>query len=33
MVLVDFVTKMADLIGLGTNATEKDNADTFLKKV
>jgi len=33
MVVVDHFTKMAHFIGLGTNATAKDVADTFLKEV
>jgi len=33
MVVVDRFTKIAHLIGLGTNATAKDVADTFLKEV
>jgi len=33
MVVVDRFTKMAHFIGLVTNATAKDVADTFLKEV
>jgi len=33
MVVVDRFTKMAHFIGLPTNATAKDVADTFLKEV
>jgi len=33
MVVVESVTKMAHFIGLATNATGKDVADTFLKEV
>jgi len=33
MVVVDRFTKMAHFIGLATNATAKDLADTFLKEV
>jgi len=33
MVVVDRFTKMADSIGLATNATAMDVADTFLKEV
>ena len=33
MVVVDRFTKMAHFIGLQTNATAKDVADTFLKEV
>ena len=33
MVVVDWFTKMAHFIGLETNATARDVADTFLKEV
>ena len=33
MVVVDQVTKMTHFIGLETNATARDAADTFLKEV
>ena len=33
MVVVDLFTKMANFIGLETNATARDVADTFLKLV
>jgi len=33
MVVVDRFTKIAYFIGLATNATAKDVADTFLKQV
>jgi len=33
VVLVEGLTKMADFIGLATNATAKGVADTFLKEV